>query len=513
MSKMTRKEFLRLGAAATTAALTGKATAAQQGAKSPTTVRGSAATTTLIRGADLLTMDPALKEMSAADVLIQNGKIADIGHKLSVRDAEVIDAKGMILMPGMIDGHRHVWEVIDLGRTVQTYPGEYTKYQQWKMRTMVCLTEEDHYVAELIGGLQAIDSGVTSILDYSHGQPTRETGLAAARGLKDSGIGGWFAFQLGVSSSYKPGDTVPLLAAYRERVAKTAERHWETAAAIQKEHFSDSSAPLQFGLAPSGVTGKPVADIKEEWARARGMGAKVLVTHVHKPPKPAPAGTIGTRGSGIADLYDAGLLGPDYHLAHGNRLTPDELKMLRDTGGMICATAMGEFSYVTDPNRGPPVHGRARAAGVPVGMGVDVPLAINSDYFEHVRTTFRSLYLDPESHVHVANYQSPDTLDFATALGAKAIRLGDIVGTITVGKRADLVLLSTKRIGFGMAGTLADRVVTFANTSDIDSVWIAGRARKRDGRMIDVNWDRLKTQLVQAQERIGRQAATITFTS
>ena len=514
MSKLTRKEFLRLGAAAAaTNALVSRAGAVARDTSSRTSVRGSGATNTLIRGADLLTMDPTLKEMSATDVLIQNGKIADIGKDLTVGDAQVIDARGMILMPGMIDGHRHVWEIIDMGRTVKTHPSEYSKYQQWKMRTMVCLTEEDHYLAELIGGLQAIDSGVTSIIDYSHGQPTRATGLAAARGLRDSGIGGWFAFQLGVSSSYKPGDTVPLEAAWRERVAKTSEIHWETAAAIQKEYFSDSSAPLQFGLAPSEVTGRPVEAIKEEWARARSMGVKLLVAHVHKPPKPAPTGTIGTRGSGIPDLHDAGLLGPDYHLAHGNHLTPDELKMLRDTDGMICATAMAESSYVIDPNRGPSVHGRARAAGVHVGTGVDVPLAITSDYFEHVRATFQCLYLDPESYPHIANYRSSDTLDFATALGAKAIRLGDTVGTITVGKRADLVLLSTKRIGFGMAGTLADRVVTFANTSDIDSVWLAGRARKRNGKMIDVNWDKLKTQLVQAQERIGRQAATITFTS
>jgi len=96
-------------------------------------------------------------------------------------------------------------------------------------------------------------------------------------------------------------------------------------------------------------------------------------------------------------------------------------------------------------------------------------------------------------------------------MGASAIRLGDRVGSITVGKRADLVLLDTDRIGFGMAGSLADRVVKFANTSDINSVWIAGVARKRHGQMLDVDWPNLKSQLVEAQNRVHRLADTIKY--
>ena len=105
--------------------------------------------------------------------------------------------------------------------------------------------------------------------------------------------------------------------------------------------------------------------------------------------------------------------------------------------------------------------------------------------------------------------RSQDTLVFATALGAKAIRLGEETGSTTVGKRADLVLLNTDRIGFGMMGSLADRVVTFANTSDIDSVWIAGQARKRHGEMLGVDWASLKVRLREAQERVERKIATV----
>ncbi|QRQ85120.1 amidohydrolase family protein [Cupriavidus oxalaticus] len=467
---------------------------------------------TLIKNADILTMDAGLGELRA-DVLIEGDRIAAIGADLPVRDAEIIDATGMILMPGMIDGHRHVWEIIDMGRLVKSRPSEYARYyQQWKMRTIVCMTPEDNYLAELIGGLQAIDSGVTTVFDFAHGQPTEACAMSAAQGLKDSGIAGWFGFQLGVSSSYKAGDTVSLAKADAERIARTTESHWATAERLQRELFSDSAATLQLALAPSGNAGSALEDIRSEWTRARGMGVGMLAAHIHKPERPYPAGVMGHRDSGIRDLYEAGLLGPDYQATHANRLTPDELAMLRDTGGMICATAMGEFPYVMSESKGPSVHGRSRSAGVPTSMGIDISLALPGDYFEHVRATYWNLYLDPECREQMRACTSEYILDFATAYGAQALRLGDTIGSIRVGKRADLVLLSTERVGFGMAGSLADRVVTFASTADVDSVWIAGKARKRHGKMLGVDWRALKAQLVEAQQRIGRQAATIRFT-
>jgi cytosine/adenosine deaminase-related metal-dependent hydrolase len=289
----------------------------------------------------------------------------------------------------------------------------------------------------------------------------------------------------------------------------TSEAQFKTAERLQKELFSDHSAPLQLALAPLTHSGNRISDIEKEWARVRAMEVKLLIQHMHKPQTPEPAGFMGHRDSGIPDLQEAGLLGPDYHISHANRLTSEELEMMRAAGSMICATTMGEFPYMMADYRGPSVHGRARAAGVATGIGTDVALAVTGDYFEHVRASLWSHYLEAESRAIVSQYRSRDTLDFATAMGARAIRLGDITGSISVGKRADLVLLSTDRIGFGMAGDLADRVVTFANTSDIDSVWIAGKARKRHGKMLGVDWPKLKSDLVEAQDRVARRAATI----
>ena len=517
---ITRKEFLRLAAAAAataSTALAGRAAVAQDAVREDVAVPEDVVENqprTLIRGADVLTMDPTLGEQLATDVLVDSGRIVAVGKGLAANGAEVIDAQGMILMPGMIDGHRHVWQHIGLGRMVESNPGDFSKnYILWKMAAVVAMEPEDHYIAELVGGLQAIDSGVTSILDFAHGQDIEANAMAAAQGLKDSGIAGWFAYQLGVSYPFEVGDTVsPTKMIEALFAARPTEQEWNTAARLQKDLFDDSSALLKLALAPPMWPGYAIDDIKDYIARVRSSGVELIVAHLHKPATPFPAGTMGHRGSGIPDLHEAGLLGPDYHVTHGNRLTSEELEMLRDTGSMIASATMNEFLYNMEAHRGPSVHGRARAAGVPVGIGIDVPMALPGDYFEHVRSSLWSHYLAEESRQIAQDYRSQDTLDFATALGAKAIRLGDTTGSITVGKRADLVLLNTDRIGFGMLGSLADRVVTFSSTADIDSVWIAGQARKRHGEMLSVDWASLKAQLREAQERVDQKVATVTWT-
>lgn len=510
MWSFTRKDFLRLSAstAAASAVGLGNATAvqaAQAGAAAPRR--------TLIKGADILTMDESLGELTATDVLVENGRIAAIGPNLSAGDAVVIEASGMILMPGMADGHRHVWEGVEAGRLVKTEPARYGTYQSWKMKWMPSATAEDHHLAGYIGGLQAIDSGVTAILDYAHGQQTPDRAVAAARGLQESGISGWYAAQVGHNINYGPGDTLSLAEADAARGAFADDAAWETVVRVQEDVLSDTDAPLQMGVAFSnGSMGQPLEVLKErEWDRARSMGIQLFAHHSHRPTRPIPAGHFGHRDSGIRDLYEAGLLGPEYHLSHGTLLTEDELAIMRDTGVMLCSTVMGEFPYRA-AGRGVASHWRARRAGVAVGIGVDVSIALTQDYFEHIRAAFWSMYQSDEGAEVAGSYTSEDTLDYATRLGARALRLGDVAGSVAVGKRADLVLLSTDRFNFPVIGSLADRVLNFATLPDIDSVWVGGRLLKHQGQMIGVDWSALKRRMIEMQTRIGRDMDSITFT-
>nr|WP_314435011.1 amidohydrolase family protein [uncultured Brevundimonas sp.] len=511
MQGFTRKDFLRFSAASTAAvsAGLGNATGAQA-AVAPRRLQGRRM---LIKGADLLTMDPRLGEMTATDVLIENGQIVAIQPGIAAGDAVVIDGAGKILMPGMNDGHRHVWECIEAGRLVKTHPAGYSTYQSWKMKVMACLTPEDHYWANHIGGLQCIDSGVTGVLDYAHGQQDEARALAAARGLKESGVSGWFAYQDSHTVNYGPGDTVPLAEAAAGREEFTTDRHWRTIEKVMSDVLSDTSAPLQMGVAMSNSSyGRPIELIRDkEIARARNLGLKLIACHAGRPKREIPAGHYGHRGSGIVDLHEAGLLGDDYHGSHGAQITDEEFALMASVGAMHCSSSMGEFPYRAVGN-GLSSHWRARRAGVATGIGIDVGVALTEDYFEHVRASFWSMYLSDEGAAEAAKYKSEDVLDYATRLGARGIKSGDKTGTISVGKRADLVLLSTDRFNFPHIGGLADRVVNFARMSDIDSVWVAGRLLKHDGQMVGVDWPALKRRMNEIQTRVWAQAETITFT-
>lgn len=501
MTEITRKDFLRLGVAGAAAALVSSRASAQQGVAA--TAKG-APRATLIRGADILSMDEKLGEVKGADVLVVNGKIAEIGKGLAATDAEVIDAAGMILMPGMNDGHRHLWLGLHAGRLVKTDAKKYSAYQPWKMRTMVCMTPEDFRLSGYVGGLQAIDSGVTNLLDYAHAHHTQEKAIAGAQGFLDSGVGGVFCYQASHNTTYGPGDTLPEAQATAERQGAPQESNYVTAGLLRQMFATGADAPAQFGITISEGTGRrKMEDMKTEFERARTFDPFIVGCHIHKPNPMPPAGVFRT----VADLHAAGLLGPDLHVAHGVEMTDEELIMLRDTGGMLCATTMGEFPYIAAS-----IHGKARQMGVPAGIGLDIGTGLTQDYFEHVRAGFWSLYRSDEYAKLANDYESADVLDFATRWGAKALRMGDVSGSITVGKFADLVLLRTDRMGFASAGTLADRVVNFASLPDIDSVWVRGTARKRNGQMIGIDWASLKKQVSEAQQRIDRQADTITLT-
>src|SRR5690606_1467509 len=200
-------------------------------------------------------------------------------------------------------------------------------------------------------------------LDFSNVHYTPEIALAGALGARDSGVAGWSAYQLGINADYKTGETISRAAAAKRHMAPAEEKHWAIAAMLRDKVFSDADAPMQLALAPSMFNDFAMGPVQREFARARDMGVGLIASHVVKPAKPSAPGRYGARGAGIYDLKEAGLLGPDFHIAHGNGIDDEEFRMLHDTGGMLAATVLVEFNYAADW-RGAPVHARARKAGV-----------------------------------------------------------------------------------------------------------------------------------------------------
>lgn len=470
--KMTRKDFLRTSAAAGTALFTGASLfTATAGASTAITARPRKGRMTLIKGATILSMDPKLGDIMGGDVLINGSKILKVGRNIEAPDADLIDAKDMILMPGMCDGHRHLWESMAVTRPDLTLV-------TWHMMWAVGMTPKDAYDFTYLGGKMAMNSGVTRVIDYCHVTHTPEKMEAATRGAIDSGIGGVNCPQLGGTTTFKPGDTVNFENAWNSSLRGGSDDwHFDLAEKLRDELFSDSDAPMQFGLAHTATeNGKSSKQVQAEFARAWALEPKMMTGHV--------SGRFKGQAAPyrvVADLYEAGLLRENYIVGHGNGLTDDELLMLRDAGAGLASTPRAEVRM----NIPMPI-GRCHKLGVPVAFGVDHLIYNTIDYFEHIRTADVGMYAERGDNKEIAKTMTArDYMHIATLGGAKAMGMDSKVGSITPGKLADLVLLRTDRLGFPELDDLAERVYTYAGIQDIDSVWIQGKLQKKDGELVD----------------------------
>jgi len=456
----------------------------------------------LVRGASVLTMDPKLGEIDRTDVLVENGIIAAIGAS-EVGDAEVIDAQGMILMPGMVDGHRHLWQ--DMAKNY--------RFRNFMFDTNVrfgpMFSADDFYLANLVGGLTALDSGVTTVVDFCHLVQDYEQAHEAARGTRDSNVTGFFCPQLlPKRRTYGPGASIPAEEAWVQTMAPAAPDLVRDLERVRDELFSVAADPLRFGLCLTGpeLSPRKPEEVLIEFEYARRLEACLVTQHL--------LGTSGAFRMGldrnyrvVPELIRHKLIGPGYLAAHGTGLSNDELAMIADAGGAIVSTVMGEVGYAD-----PPAHARFRLAGGSVAIGADGTGRDTHDYFQHIRAAKHSLFRD-EANFMLGHTLTPDDyLGLATIEGARAIGLDGVIGSISVGKRADLVLLRTDRAFFPRIGTLASKVFGYSSIEDVDSVWVSGRRVKANGRLIGADWEDLFARCNAAWERIERDALSISFT-
>ena len=464
--KMTRKEFLRASAAAAGTALLAGGTGVST-ARAANRPQGQM---TLIKGATILSMDPKLGDITNGDVLIDGSKIVEVGHNIKAPNADFVDATDMILMPGMCDGHRHLWESMAVTRPDLTII-------TWHLMWAVAMKPESVYDYCYLGGKMAINSGVTRVVDFCHVTHTPEKMEAAAHGAVDSGIGGINCPSLSGTVTYGPGDTVDFAEARKTR-AISDDWHFELAEKLRDELFSDSEAPLQFGLAHSNGmdAGEDRDKIHAEFKRIWALEPKMVTGHVS-------GRHLGEAAKYrvIADLYENGLLQENYIIGHGNGVTDDELLMVKDAGAGLAATARAEVRMNI-----PMAVGRCHKLGVPVAFGVDHLIYNMLDYFEHIRTADIAMYAQRGFNKEIAlTMTARDYMHIATLGGAKALGIDSKVGSITPGKLADMVLLRTDRLGFPAIDDLAERVYTYAGIQDIDHVWVHGKLQKKDGELVD----------------------------
>jgi cytosine/adenosine deaminase-related metal-dependent hydrolase len=452
----------------------------------------------LLKGGTVLTLDPALGNFKCADVLMEGTKIAAVGPNLAVDGAEVIDAGNMIVMPGFVDTHRHIWEGLlrNIGTDVPLEGREgYIRYVLGKLAP--AYRPQDAYAGNLVSALGAIDSGITTLLDWSHIQGSPEHTDAVVKALQDSGMRAVFAYGF------------PWWGDWNDR-----QPSWFVRAA--KRYFSSQDQLLTYALAAPGPEFVEFEIARDHWKLAREVGARLTV-HVG-------VGSYGQEGK-VQEMGEAGLLGDDTTYIHCTTLNETEIQIIVDSGGTVSLASPVEMMM----GHGMPPIQKFLDRGLNPSLSVDVETNVPGDMFTQMRSVISLQHalvyekiLAGKNHAPTARPHAPgtssverddvrrittrDVLAYATIEGARANGLDHKVGTLTPGKEADLIMLRTDRMNVMPINDPIGAVVMGMDTSNVDSVFIAGKPMKRNGELLYVDWNAVKKMVMESRDYVVKTA-------
>jgi len=391
----------------------------------------------------------------------EHGPPTDAVESVIQRGTEIIDATDMIVLPGMVDTHRHTWQTVlrasapdsDLNGYIELVHHRYGPH----------FSPEDVYASTLLGALECLSAGITTLFDWCHVLNTPTHADAAVAALRDAGIRAQFGYGSPAFGTQDRGRWIEDPRQVRDRL------------------FPTDGGLVTMALAPRGPSFSTREQTIADYRLARDLGIRISPHVGHGIPD-------GRRAVEI--LHELDLLGPDITYVHGNQLTDRSVQLLADSGGGVAVAPAVEARM----GHGPDPIGRLRAHGIPVGLGVDVVTSVPGDLFSVMRAALITAH---------PNLTTPTALRLATIEGAAALGMADRVGSIEPGKQADIVLLRTDTPGMAPVLDPVATVVTSADTSAVDTVLVAGALRKRGGRLVAASSTALADARASA-ERVSR---------
>jgi cytosine/adenosine deaminase-related metal-dependent hydrolase len=441
----------------------------------------------LIKGGCVVTMDPGLGELPQGDLLIDNGRIVAIAPRLDAPDGgETIDAAGMIVMPGLINGHLHTWQSALRGIAADWTVAQYMQAMHRGLATLY--RPEDIHIANLMGALNQINNGATTLVDWCHNNPTPEHTDAAIEGLAESGIRAVFLHG-SPKPNPKPGQKhfseIPMPRHEVER--------------LRKGRFASDGGLLTFGLAILGPYYSVWDVTRADVALANEFD---LLCSMHV------GGGTSMVADGFERLADAGLIKGNLNVVHGNDIAPATVGRIVERGGTFTTTAEVELQM----GYGHPVTGLMHALGVPMSIGTDVEAAARGDMFTAMRVTLQHERNRVITEMLEKAGRRPDemplscrhALAWTTVQGAKIAGLARRTGSLTIGKAADIVLLAAGDLAMFPVRDPVGSIVMQGGVASVDTVLIAGKVMKRNGKLL---YPRLKEKM-EALRRSGDRILT-----
>jgi 5-methylthioadenosine/S-adenosylhomocysteine deaminase len=415
----------------------------------------------VIRGAHVLSMDPEIGDLAWADVHVRKGRIAAVGKGLR-GSGRVIDGRNSIVLPGLVDTHWHTWTT--LYRSLAGSAPE-NGYFALNLRNGPAFEPVDYYRGVRLALADAVWSGITTVHDWSHNIRAPAFADANLQALVDSGVRGRFSY--GTPQGRPANQTIDLADFQR----------------VHEEWFESGRADLiHLGLAgrPPGLS--PESVFRSEYELARSLGLPVSY-HANS-----------NRAQGAAQMIqklgDEGMLGPHTQLIHALFTTASERALVAGTGAWVSVSPWSELliGYGVTP-----IHEMVEA-GMPLNLSVDtLPLTGTADMFSIMRLTTGLKRGQAEDEFAITARR---VLEMATIDGARGLGLGEVTGSLTPGKRADLIMVRTDDLNIAPFTDPVNMIVLAAQPHNVDLVAIDGRILKRHGELTALD-----------PERVVRQAA------
>lgn len=441
---------------------------------------GSAGKKVIIRGGNILTMDDQLGDYAGGDLLIEGNKIIEIGYNLVAEDAEIIDARGKIVMPGFIDTHHHQFETALRSSLVNgmlvddgTEHGKINYLSHILGKLAPVYRPEDVYASELFGSLSQLDAGVTTVLDVSQIHHSPEHTDAAIEALKDAGRRSVLGYFEGSGEGYKyPED------AYR----------------VRQQHFSSNDQLVT--MAMGGEVYLP--NWERAWEIAKDLDLNIAL-HV-----------VGSMGMAehMEKIATSGLLTDRHLLIHMTGMSDLTWKAASDAGSKVSLAVPIEMTM----RHGIPPIQKTLAMGMLPSFSTDVECTLTADFF----TQMRSALTLQRGLIHeraLAGEQglpalltARDVIRFATVGGAEALGMGHRVGSLSIGKAADIILLDSEALNVAPLNNVPGAVVSLMERNNVDTVIVDGQIKKWKGLLVGVDLPKLTAAITESRNNIYSRA-------
>jgi 5-methylthioadenosine/S-adenosylhomocysteine deaminase len=439
--------------------------------------------TYVLRGAALITMDDRLGDFTG-DILVSGGKITEAAPRIDAGDTEVVAAAEYLILPGLVDSHRHTWQS----------PIRHTGLDWDLPRMFVELFKrfgpnfrpDDVYAATLFGRLAALDAGVTTLLDWAHIQNSPAHADEAIRALREAGGRTIYAHgQPGIEPErWMKESTLPHPADIRR---------------LRERTLSDDESLVTLAMAARGPEFTTIETTEHDLKLARELGLRITI-HIG-------LGANGPKYRGVERMHQRKLLGPDVTFVHCCNCSDHEFHLMAETGTTACVSAQ---IASTCGGFGLPATGRLLSHGVRPGLSVDSEMSASGDLFSEMRAALnmeRALTLNGlQSRPRPVSMTARDVLGLATVAGACTVGLENRIGSITPGKSADLILIPRHALNLAPMGDPVAALVLGGHAGNVEAVIVEGRPVKWNGRMLDCDPRRIIALLEQSRAYLYAKA-------